>query len=170
MVIYPVGRRKSEEICCEKLAVLLKGQHMQGVGMFCDEISLTLTKEFQHSSWRQLAYKDQTSGSLFWLKLATPTHPRILLGTIRYDLDMISVHIIAEEIVQVCLRPLTPKHIQTAISLLMGTEIILVSQKDPQGYSCTIARSDARTHHVEEHAVSDPRLYVLRPSVARVLP
>lgn len=45
------------------------------------------------------------------------THAWVLLGAIRYDLYMVAVHVVAEEIIEVRLWPLTSEHIQTAVSL-----------------------------------------------------
>lgn len=45
------------------------------------------------------------------------THAGVLLGAIRNDLHVVSVHIVAEEIIEVSLGPLTSKHIEAAVSL-----------------------------------------------------
>lgn len=53
------------------------------------------------------------------------THSWVLLSAIRDDLYMVSIHIVAEEIVEVRLRPLASKHVQVPVSLLEKTIVTM---------------------------------------------
>lgn len=103
---------------------------------------------------------------------------------------MVSIHIVAEEIIEVCLWPLTSKHVQTTVSLWLfgkrnkkkqkwrNTEIMINIKalrsllKQPSNYNKpkTCFQEANKTHSVEEHAVSNARLDIFRPGVTRVFP
>lgn len=46
------------------------------------------------------------------------THSRVLLGAIGDDLHVVAIHVVAEEIIEVRLGPLTSKDVQVAVPLL----------------------------------------------------
>lgn len=96
------------------------------------------------------------------------THSRVLLGAIRDDLYVVTVHVVAEEIIEVRLRALAPKHVQIAVSLLEEKmEVRYWSHEEIR--ELELQRADW-THSVEQHAVSDAGLDILRPGVTRVFP
>lgn len=48
------------------------------------------------------------------------THAGVLFGSIRDDLHVVAVHVVAEEIVQVRLGPLAAEYVQAPVSLREG--------------------------------------------------
>lgn len=67
------------------------------------------------------------------------THSWVLLGAIRDDFYMVSIHIIAEEVIQVRLWPLASKHIQVSVSLFrrkgsQGVTSVAACSESPETY------------------------------------
>lgn len=103
------------------------------------------------------------------------THARVLLGAVWYDLHVVAVHIVAEEIIEVRLWPLTPEHVETAVSLFREDGDIKKRSYDEHWDLIKFIRGlssqqQKQTHSVEEHAVSDAGLDVFWPGVTRVFP
>ena len=98
------------------------------------------------------------------------THSWVLLGAIGDDFDMVSIHVVAEEVIEVRLWPLASKHVQVSVSLFhrkwsLGT---LVNLQHISFAHLAKIISD-RSHSVEKHAMSNARLHVLWPGITRVL-